>query len=112
LLFVRRHFDKMRMCHTQSAKWCKLVLRCASGRFVLPNNRADVLAAQSWLQQFRLQSIDDLELFHLPGVSQKVDHDSVERKRRQVARPQLGYGDLLDELGIRIDLRVRVVESV
>src|SRR5216683_2729853 len=83
-----------------------------SGRFVLSNNRADVLAAQGWLQQFRLQAIDDLELFQLPGVSQKVDHDPVERKRRQVARPQLGHGDLLDELGLGIDLRVGVVEPV
>src|SRR6266478_1891818 len=83
-----------------------------SGRFVLSNNRADMLAAQSWLQQFRLQSVDDLELFHLPGVGQEVDHDPVERKRRQVARPQLGHGDLLDELGVGIDLRVGVVEPV
>jgi hypothetical protein len=38
-------------------------------------------------------------LFQLPGVSQEVDHKPVERKRRQVARPQLGHADLFDELG-------------
>src|ERR1700730_737479 len=83
-----------------------------SGRLVLSNNRADMLAAQRPIQKLGPQPVDDLELFQLPGVGQEVDHDPVERKRRQVARPQLGHGDLLDELGAGIDFRVRVVESV
>src|SRR5260370_35258632 len=80
-----------------------------SGRFVLSNNRADVLATQSWLQQFRLQSIDDLELFQLPAVGQQVDHDPVERKRRQVAGPHAGHGEPLDELAVGVTLRYHAV---
>src|SRR5260370_41871247 len=78
----------------------------------LADDGADMLAAQRPAQKLGPQPIDDLELFQLPGVGQEVDHDPVERKRRQVARPQLGYGDLLYERGVGTGLRVRVVEPV
>src|SRR5262245_65849750 len=73
-----------------------------SGRLVLADDGADPLAPQRRPQQVRLAPVDDLEALDQPAAGQQVEQHAVERQRRQVARLQLGDGDLFDQAGVRV----------
>src|SRR6266516_2967162 len=81
-------------------------------RHVLTDDGSDVFAAQRWLQQMRVEPVNDLELLHLAGAGKKIDERPVERQGRQLARLELRHRDVLDEGSLRVSLGVRLVETI
>src|SRR5262249_50126121 len=86
--------------------------RSTVSRRVLAHDGPDVLTSQRRFKQMRLQSIDNLKAFHLAGAGEQIDQNPVEGQRRKIALLQLADGDFLDEIGVRVGVRIGVVESV
>jgi hypothetical protein len=80
--------------------------------FVHADDGADMFAAQSRLQQFRLQAVDDLKALAQTGARQQLDQHAVKRQRWQVAFLQLGHGDVLDEGSARVGFGVLLVQAI